>query len=108
MATSNIPQVTNDSGSNYCKMSDGTMIQWGVNDVQCDTNGGVFGKIGSGNFTFPKSFASRPVMTCNIEETAGFWNATIVNITTTGFAIWIAGDNTIVKPVYWIAIGRWK
>ena len=29
MATGTIKQVMNNSGSNYCKMPDGTLIQWG-------------------------------------------------------------------------------
>lgn len=29
MAVSKIPMTTNNSGNNYCKMPDGTLIQWG-------------------------------------------------------------------------------
>lgn len=57
MATSTIQQVISNSeqqqsGTGYCKMPDGTLIQWGilnVGDIEANSTG-------AGTFTFPVAF----------------------------------------------------
>ena len=109
MATSTIKQVTNNSGSNYCKMPDGTLIQWGKESVASKTEKASLGYHGSKAVTFAMAFVSLPVVIVCPHEDAGYWNSGCTDITNIGFKASIAGDQpSVARTVEWLAIGRWK
>lgn len=101
-----------NSGSAYCKMSDGTLIQWGRTNVKTDgttTDGTPWQHTGSTTENFAISFISVPVMVANVYESAGYWTASVSSIGATVYRISLGGYmNNIEKTVLWIAIGRWK
>lgn len=105
MAKTSVNKVTNDSsasgGSGYCKMPDGTLIEWGAATVA------------SGSFT--GSF-SLPVPLYRIQDSS----ITLTPLQTgTDFNVNYADSsnseikfgrtpNTSASTYYWIACGRWK
>lgn len=104
-----VQKVTNDSGSNYCKMPDGTLIQQGTLTVSANANA-----IGHGYVTYPMAFSNTPVFLCSV----------IGYIATAGtlryaFPLAIESSQTTIRyvnngssqanaDVVWLAIGRWK
>ena len=103
-----IQQQTNDSNSNYCKMPDGTLIQWGLESVTPTLTGGVFTYSGGKQITFSIPYIQTPIgVTCPVEN-GGYWNTGATTISTTQFSLWIAGNNQTAHDAAWIAIGRWK
>ena len=109
MATSPMEKVTNNSGSDYCKMPDGTLIQWGRVSVTTGSTKADLGYNGYSIVSFPIDFNSIPVVLCSPEENAGYWNASATYISKTLFAAYIAGNQqNTSKNVMWVAIGRWK
>ena len=106
MATSTINQIMNNSGTNYCKMPDGTLIQWGVNQIA--RNAGV-------NYvtaTFPISFIDIPSGFVNY--TTGhpeIWMSSISATTKTTIQCCLYNGGSTISSSYeiwWFAIGRWK
>ena len=109
MATSSIEKVTNNSGSNYCKMPDGTLIQWGSVSMACTTEGGPLGYYGTATVNFPVAFKTASyVIIPTIQEVASYWNANGYVSSTTQGVVCIGGNNTVSKNVRWFAMGRWK
>ena len=113
MAQGDIKQVTNNSGKSnniyYCKMPDGTLIQWG--------KGTISGGSGSVTFTLPVSFvdtayavvASPDIVT----SSSGVYGtgATFPTQITAVNQVRVHRSNssaTYDNYVYFIAIGRWK
>lgn len=110
MATSLMEKVTNNSGSdsngNYCKMPDGTLIQWGT-------------ARGTGEYYFPVSFVDvsyvvfvgvgypTPSDITNISVLGGHpqnqSKFSIIVFNTDGSAP--SKANVLFR---WLAIGRWK
>lgn len=122
MAIGKIKKVTNDSGSGYCKMPDGTMIQWGTASITSgtfiNTNTGSSGMWDlSCNFTFPFSFAagSSPRVFGTAKYSTGHMipvgffssSATTAACELYDFYQRVPSAST---PYYieWTAIGRWK
>lgn len=109
MATESIKKVTNDSASGYCKMPDGTMIQWGNFATALNASGQADGSI-----SFPMRF-SDSVPTVSITQFA-----TSIASASGEIAVGQANTNNVAyfinspgKPnwtcrIYWLAIGRWK
>ena len=90
MATGKIEKVTNDSGSGYCKMPDGTMILYGVKHVATGNN--------RMNYSF--DFADTPTVFLTSKS-----NATVyVNAT---YATYFLLNSSAETDVSWLAIGRW-
>lgn len=105
MAAGKTDKVTNDSsagsGSGYCKMPDGTLIQWGAATVA------------SGSFT--GSF-SLPVSLYRIQDSS----VVLTPLQTgTDFNVNYADSsnseikfgrtpNTLASTYYWMVFGRWK
>lgn len=107
MASGTIPQVFNNSGAGYCKMPDGTLIQWGSVTGQF-TNG-----ICSQNIAFPISFASVPSVTASISSTSTQYataNAITTSLTNCVVYMIMYGATTYTGGgnIMWTAIGRWK
>lgn len=118
MATGTIKQTTNNSGTGYCKMPDGTLIQWGdvwYTDVGSFTqNGAVY--ILAVALTFPKAFVDGNIFvtgSSKIGQAPEFafgvanktsTNATIRCMNSTAQTV----STTTQLRVHWMAIGRWK
>ena len=92
--------MTNSSGNGYCKMGDGTLIQWGEQNTIGLTN----------SVSLSKAFkdTSYTVLATPISNSNSAGNITnIGNNSTTNFVVGV-NNNSIVSSFHWIAIGRWK
>lgn len=107
----------NETGSNYCKMSDGTLIMWGrVVDTAVDVSNAL-GSIyfGSYSIVFPKAFINT-----NYAVTGSFRYGTGIGM---GCGIQVGSESTtgctltLINPISvsggngricWTAVGRWK
>lgn len=93
-----------ESGSNYCKMADGTLIQWGAN---IEVNSGTYETIV--NFDIPFiSVPSFSAVASWINEEKMF---VVANCSNTQATVFVRGNtHGITKGMRfsWMAIGRWK
>jgi phage-related protein len=87
------------SGSDYCKMPDGTLICYGS-----FTSSGEW----SHSITFAQAFTSVPVLlgTIAVNSATNVWFTAMSANTTSGTFTFITTAET--KTVTWLAIGRWK
>lgn len=104
-----IQQQTNDSNSNYCKMPDGTLIQWGRFEVEIPANSYVEKNV-QYQIQFYSSYQPQTVATIRawdepknfyVLQRSGDHNDTTFRIATTASVAKTANVN-------WLAIGRWK
>lgn len=107
MASGTIPQVSNNSGAGYCKMPDGTLIQWG-SVVGQFTNGAC-----SQSIAFPIEFASVPSVTASISSSSTqYATANAITTSPTNCIVYMimygATTYTGNGNIMWTAIGRWK
>ena len=112
MATGPIKQVTNNSGSYYCKMPDGTLIQWGTSGAYASGSSTKNTEV-----TFPISFLNTEYRVAFTNKLAG---TDFENYDTTIFSYQrayaskmlvhqkTANGSTLLREFDWIAIGRWK
>ena len=105
MATSPIQQVTNNVGSNYCKMPDGTLIQWGYGTIAKNAD--------NVTVTFPVSFVDTlygfnaiPVFESDRTMTLVYARVNANNIGVFSKTNPITSNNG--QAFKWIATGRWK
>lgn len=87
----------NESDSDYCKMPDGTLIQWGRKTAST-YNAAI---------SFPVPFIdTNYVISVTHKSAAGEAKAyaAAVGTTTTGYLYAASGT----ADAYWIAVGRWK
>lgn len=109
--TGTIKKVMNDSGSNYCKMPDGTLICWGLTDwktTQANSTADI-------SVTFPVEFISDPVIIAGMGSDSSAAEIGNISVATysrssTGvtFRIFSKAGTTRSPRVFWLAIGRWK
>ena len=97
----------------YCKMPDGTLIQWGRVKITTGTGSAPLGYTGSATVSFPIPFKNKaiPVVITSPEENAGYWNSSVSynGIGYTQCTIMLAGDQSSTeRQVLWMAIGCWK
>lgn len=110
MATGTIRKVTNDSGTGYCKMPDGTLIQWGrlASEVSVAANGGRAEDI----ITFPISFINSDYIPAITDTTSVCTQRRTTIRTRTASTLGLYYENMYTSAwtpyVYWVAIGRWK
>lgn len=103
MASGTIKNFANDSGANYCKMPDGTLIQWGDATIQQGTD-----KI---TVNFPLAFVNNiytisAIGTYVVTKDISFVYAAQ---TETAVDIYLSGsDFSYSMPFKWLTIGRWK
>lgn len=103
MATSTIKQVKNLGGSGYCKMPDGTLIQWGYASIP-DNGDRVY-------VAYPITFGGIPTVAITIDEN-GYsgdvrlysWQRLLAGL----YALNRGVVQTKAVNFHWIAIGRWK
>ena len=108
MATGTMEKVTNNSDSGYCKMPDGTLMQWGT--------AGEYRGQSSNDFdvTMPQEFAStnyKVFITGSWYSDPTIYEAfcTAIAKTTNVFSVHVKNPTgTHTYAVYWFAIGRWK
>lgn len=108
----------NDSDTGYCKMPDGTLIQWGVTEFKSGSTSSYISPIVTSNITLtmPIPFADTNYIvfgsgrySTGLATAIGFYSAS----TTTAYAHWwdaAARTFSATTPlvVRWCAIGRWK
>ena len=113
MATGTIPMPANSSGSGYCKMPDGTLIQWGYHSggTKATTQTGALYLVSyDPEITFPTAFADTPI----VEFSPMYDNYCIIvsaNYSATGISKITVGrpnSGSIYPRVGWLAVGRWK
>ena len=97
---------SNISDTNYCKMPDGPMIQWGGGYKECSTLTSVTDSI-----SFSPAFSANPRMTISNTGTSNPQYAAIglKDVITTGATFVIYNNNQVAIGVTysWIAVGRW-
>lgn len=109
-----LPQ--NESGPGYCKMPDGTLIQWGrinLSNVPISNAWGALYESGSqpSGVTFPIPFVEYPACSATANMSPAAW---IEGMSASYTSL---GNFFLVRPtsvasssghVDWIAVGRWK
>ena len=114
MANGPITKVTNDSGSNYCKMPDGTLICWGyviktVNSSEWTSWGSAYYNQVDPNLTWAVPFVSSPYVIAT--NYSGDAYVTSISGTTTNCGKFYAMRphlDTVTIGFNIVAIGRWK
>ena len=104
MAQGTMQKVTNDSGTGYCKMPDGTLIQW-VKAIIASSGDRI-------QFTFPIPFVSdlpaillTPHDSGNGDVHIVVWNSSLLSAYALKRSSAAFSNN---QTVWWMAIGRWK
>lgn len=98
MASSLIP-MTNSSGQGYCKMGDGTLLQWGYTSVSALTT-----QVGMQLAFKDTTYYVQITLIANSNSATNI--TAITNAATNRFSF---GVNTFPSGgAYWLAIGRWK
>lgn len=117
MATSKINQVTNNSSSGYCKMPDGTLIQWGqiaINNIPITNVWGSLyeSSIQNSNTKFAISFVGVPTVTAFAHTAPTSWLESLGRDATQLGAFYLVRptkvESGVTGVVNWLAIGRWK
>lgn len=114
MATGNIEQTWNNSSSGYCKMPDGTLIQWGSKDDTMSNNRswGEFYIADLETVQFPISFYSTPKIFLTPSTTSSFFVITVVATTTEISTVQVGRGTAFQSGINygydWLAVGRWK
>lgn len=116
MASGTITNFASSSGSGYCKMSDGTLIQWGrinVSNVAIQNTWGALYESGSqtSGVTFPIPFVGYPACSATANMSPSAWIEGL-SASTTGLSNFFLARPTSVSAasghIDWIAVGRWK
>ena len=107
MAQGTIKQVTNNSGSNYCKMPDGTLLQWGI------ANEYTPGNTKDVVVQMPIAFTSTYTIVANGQVASDTTNYEVIIVIqpNSGSQFTAHIRNTTAaytRQFYWLAIGRWK
>lgn len=108
MASGTIPQTWNDSGTDYCKMPDGTLIQWGSASIER--------KVGINEtpfITFSIPFTISPMVFTNFQTRAyaPYLSTNVSDVYAEKFKIILVNSDTYDYnngAVTWLAVGRWK
>lgn len=118
MATGTITKVSNDSGTGYCKMADGTMLQWGTLSLTSGTMsqyGALYGVAAS--IVFPIAFNDANIVVTGSskygnqpEMSFGMTNS--ITASQAAVRLWDVASRAISSTnpfvVKWQAVGRWK
>lgn len=110
MASGTIAQGMNNSGAGYCKMPDGTLIQWGrhASEVSVAASGGR----AEDTITFPITFVDANYIPSVSDTTSVCTQRRTAIRTRSAGSLGLYYENTNpgawTPTVYWQAIGRWK
>lgn len=106
-------KVINTSGSGYCQMPDGTLIQWGTTPVTF-SNERQWGSLyiaDASQINFPQNFVGAPTVTFGPGSINSLSIAS-ANATTSYIgnlqAVRATAFGTLNYTIAWIAVGRWK
>lgn len=111
MAAGKIKQVTNDSANGYCKMPDGTLIQWGTETYSPQIPAGG---VAQATVTFPITFidgTGMAILVSLLTSQPAFRTATPASRGRASVNINIQNNYTSAAEgatFLWVAIGRWK
>ena len=101
-----------ESGGNYIKYANGTLIQWGSLSVTVAVStamGSVYRTSAAQGDTFGVSFYYAPLVIATPHSAI---NSCYINTnTTTGFTLYPISYTSLSaanREIYWLAIGRWK
>ena len=101
-----------ESGGNYIKYANGTLIQWGSLSVTVAVStamGSVYRTSSAQGDTFPVSFYYAPLVIATPHSAI---NSCYINTQTkTGFTLYPISYTSLSaasRDIYWLAIGRWK
>lgn len=104
MATGSIKKVSNDSADNYCKMPDGTLIQWGQANIASQ---GATAKSKVINFQIPINNVNHLALAL-VANSSDDVRLTATGYTTTSFTVWVRDVAATTRYFTWLAISRWK
>jgi hypothetical protein len=112
-----LSNVINTSGTNYCKMPDGTLICWGkysmtltASDYSAWGTSGWYQRTFTPNISFPVNFISVPSVTAVVNN--DIWgvilraSASVSAINNMVFCRYNSYAGTV--EINWQAMGRWK
>lgn len=103
MATSTIKKSTATGGSDYVKLPDGTMIQYGYASYALDTSTKVY------SIQFSHQFTDIPVVTASTGAGGARVPVYVESVGKTGFELtFLAHSTTSTSWARWMAIGHWK
>lgn len=118
MASGTSKKVTADSGANYCKLPDGTLIQWGTTRLTSGSTNAYVSPINIAKvyIQFPIPFASTDYLVFGSGKYSTGASTPIgqtgETLTSCGVHWWDAAARTfstsIPLVIKWCAIGRWK
>lgn len=101
-----------ESGGNYIKYENGTMIQWGYFTVSVAVNtamGSVYRTSSVQGTDFPVSFYYAPIVFAMPHSALN--SCYVATTTKTNFNVYpisYASLSAANRNIYWLAIGRWK
>ena len=118
MASGTIQRENALSGSNYCKMPDGTLLCWGeigISGVAVTTAWGSVYESGRQNVSvsFPMTFKNAPTLLTRLRTSPVTFLEDNLSASTTGIggAFWLMRPQSITDvsgSIHWLAVGRWK
>lgn len=105
MASGTIKNYANDSDTGYCKMADGTLIQFGYSTILADRLFLIL--------TFPTQFVNNSfafTVTPEFSDTRDVWMTYYGNSNNPTGSIYVYRNTALntAQNFNWIAIGRWK
>lgn len=104
MAAGSIKKVSNDSASNYCKMPDGTLIQWGQGNIQTTAGSSV-----NKTINFSQAFNNVNYIAIGLNPNTGDpITMTASAYTDTSMRVNVKDIATTTRYFTWFVIGRWK
>ena len=94
-----VSAVIRDSNSNgyYCKLPDGTLIQWGVRPTYT----------GNQTFNLPTAMLNSSYVVMGSDSSGNRVNLTVAASTASSYAVY-PSPATTAYILSWIAIGQWK
>lgn len=116
MASGTIKNFANDSGTGYCKMPDGTLIQWGritVSDVPITNTWGALyeSPAQSSGVVFPIPFIDTPCVVATAKLGPAAWLEYITSDREGLGTFYLVRPTSVTATnghIHWQAVGRWK
>lgn len=102
MASGVIPQPQNNSGDGYCKMPDGTLIQWGRTQIAANSS--------AVTISFPLQFTDNDYgfSVCGEYGSTSDTVFALAYIRAASIQVFRSQSQSFEQGFRWMAIGRWK